>query len=223
MLTTRSPRLLAAAALSLQAAAGAQGPPDDTLRVRPIARPPAPEARIDSATWGPPQVRIPTGQGTASVWLLRAADTLFVAAAVPDSTRSWADALAVYFDVQGDGAPAPAHDDFQWSLRRLLDSSVVYRGRAGRWEPPHDDPDWRIGAEHSGGGWEVSGTDDRWGWTVLLRLDPAWLEGDGGRRPAIGFLVHDDEPNGWYGWPARPGPGGTLVERSPTMWVPLGN
>ena len=95
MLTTHYARLLVAAALSLQAAAGAQGPPADTLRVRPIARPPAFEARIDSATWGPPQVRIPTGQGTASVWLLRAADTLFVAAAVPDSTRSWADALRI--------------------------------------------------------------------------------------------------------------------------------
>ena len=218
MLTTLSAGWLAAAALSLQLAAGAAGPPADTLRVRSIARPPAPGAGIDSAAWGSPQVRIPMRQGNASVWLLRAADTLFVAAAVPDTTRSWADALAVYFDVRGDRGPAPAHDDFQWSLRRTLDSSVVYRGRDGRWEPPLDDPDWRIGAVHSGGGWEVSETDDARGWTVLLRLDPAWLEGEAGRRPAIGFLVHDDDPNGWYGWPAGPD-GGTLVERTPGMWV----
>ena len=131
MLTTLSARLLAAAALSLQAAAGAQGPPDDTLRVRPIARPPAPEARIDSATWGPPQVRIPTGQGTVSVWLLRAADTLFVAAAVPDSTRSWADALAVYFDVQGDRPAAPAHPGLDLSHLRV-DGSNHFEERI-RW------------------------------------------------------------------------------------------
>jgi hypothetical protein len=197
--------------------AGADGPPADTLRVQAIAHLPAADARIDSAGWGAPQVRIPTRQGTASVWLLRAADTLFVAAEIPDSTRSWADAFAVCIDVQGDRTAAPAHDDFQWSLRRVLDSSVVYRGRAGRWEPPLDDPDWRIGAERSGGGWEVSGTDDGRRWTVLLRLDPAWLEGEEGRRPAMGFVIHDDDPNGWYGWPAR-GDSGALLERTPRGW-----
>jgi hypothetical protein len=214
---TLSAGLVAAFALSLPAV-GAKSRPTDTLRVRSIQRPPAPGTGIDSATWGAPQVRIATGQGTASVWLLRAADTLFVAAAIPDSTRSWADALAFFLDLQGDHAAAPAHEDFQWSLRRMLDSSVVYRGRNGRWEPPLDDPDWRIGPEHSGGGWEASETDDGRVWTVLVRLDPAWLEGQGGRRPAIGFLIHDDDPNGWYSWPEAPG-SGTLVERTPAVWA----
>ena len=196
--------------------------PTDTLRVRAIARPPSAEGRPDSTGWGEPQVRIVTRQGTASIWLLRAADTVFVAASIPDATRSWTDALAICFDVVGDRADAPQHDDFQWSLQRVLDSSVVYRGRAGRWEPPLNDPDWRLGPEHAGGGWEVSAGEGGHGWTLVLRLDPAWLEGESGRRPAIGFRIHDDDPNGWYAWPPiRTSAGATLLERTPALWVPI--
>lgn len=195
-------------------------PPADGLRFRAIAHPPPADGRIDSIAWGEPQVRIPTAQGIASIWLLRAADTAFVAAWLPDATPSWSDALAVYFDVSGDRAGAPAHDDFQWSLRRELDSSVVYRGRAGRWEPPLDDPDWRLGKGRSGGGWEVGSADGARGWTAVLRLDPAWLAGEAGRRPTIGFGVHDDEPNRWYSWPVvDASAGATLLERTPALWV----
>jgi hypothetical protein len=203
---------------------GSSPPPPafDTLRLRTLARPPAADGRIDSLAWGPPQVRIPTEQGQASVWLLRSADTLFVAAALPDRTRSWADGLAVCLDVGGDAAAAPAHDDFQWSLQRELDSSVIYRGRAGRWEPPRDDPDWRLGPEHAGGGWEVSAAEAAGGWSLVLRLDPAWLDGDQGRRPAIGFRIHDDDPNRWYSWPAvTAAAGAALLVRTPALWVPI--
>ena len=214
--------LLPALLLVVQAATAAPPPPSDTVRPHTLARPPASDGHLDSLAWGAPQVRIRTGQGTASIWLLRASDTLFVAAAIPDRSRSWADALAVCLDVAGDRAAAPAHDDFQWSLQRTLDSSVIFRGRAGRWEPPLDDPDWRLRTERGGGGWEVGGADAPDGWTVVLRLDPAWLDGAAGRRPAIGFRIHDDDPNGWYAWPAPRGPAGaTLVERTPAMWVPL--
>jgi hypothetical protein len=197
-------------------------PPSDTLRLHAIARPPAADGHIDSAAWGPPQLRIATIQGQASVWLLRAADTAFVAVAVPDRSRSWSDGVAVCFDVAGDRAEAPAHNDFQWMLQRVLDSSVVYRGRAGRWEPPRDDPDWRLGAAREGGGWEVSGADDGTVWSLVLRLDPAWLDGEQGRRPAIGFQIHDDDPNRWYSWPAVTTPAGPkLLDRTPALWVPL--
>jgi hypothetical protein len=200
----------------------AGGPPPDTLRLHTIAQPPPADGRIDSVGWGPPQLRIATAQGQASVWLLRAADTAFVVVTVPDRTRSWSDGVAVCFDVAGDGASAPAHDDFQWSLQRVLDSSVVYRGRAGRWEPPLDDPDWRLGAARLGGGWEVSASEDATGWSFVLRLDPAWLAGEPGRRPGIGFRIHDDDPNGWYSWPEVTSPAGaTLLERTPALWVPL--
>jgi hypothetical protein len=69
------------------------------------------------------------------VWLLRARDTVFVMASIPDSTLYWDDDFIVSLDTQGDGGPAPGHDDFQLYFRRILDSSVVYRGRGGRWEP----------------------------------------------------------------------------------------
>lgn len=197
--------------------------PGDTLHPRAIDAPPRADGRLDSLAWGAPQVRIPVGQGTASVWLLRAADSLFIAIAVPDATPSWTDAVALCLDVTGDGGRAPGHDDFQWSFRRVLDSSVVYRGRNGRWAPPLDDPDWRLGADHEGGGWSAASAGDARGWTVVMRMDRAWLEGAPGRRPAVGFRVHDDDPNGWYPWPdPHASAGATLMERTPALWVPIG-
>jgi hypothetical protein len=50
---------------------------------------------------------------------------------------------------------------------------------------------------------------------VVLRLDPAWLAGQTGRRPAIGFELYDDDPNRWYGWPV------TDATRTPALWVPV--
>ena len=165
---------------------------------------------------------LPGQQGRASVWLLRAADTAFIVARIPDRSPSWTDALVICLDVSGDRADAPAHDDFQFLFRRALDSSVVYRGRGGRWEPPLDDPDWRLGSSHAGGGWEVSATEDSSRWSVVLRLDPAWLAGEGGRLPAVAFLVHDDDPNGWSGWPDRGMNGSvTALERTPAWWATL--
>src|ERR671915_454286 len=141
----------------------------DTLRIRTADPPPGINQTIDSASLGSPQVRIRTGQGTASVWLLRNRDTVYVAASISDSTPYWGDDFVVSLDTSGDAATAPQHDDFQLYFRRALDSSVVYRGRNGRWEPPRGDPDWRIGRERSGGGWEVSGRNQTQNWTLLLR------------------------------------------------------
>jgi hypothetical protein len=194
----------------------------DTLEIRSIERPPLPGEAIDSGRLGSPQIRLRTGQGMALVWLLRAADTFFIAASLPDSTPYWGDDFVVSIDTQGDGAPTPQHDDFQWYFRRVLDSSVVFRGRNGRWQPPRDDPDWRLGAERSGGGWEVSTHGGRGGWSLLLRLDPAWLKGEAGRLPRIAFRIYDDAPSGWFAWPLPRGIApATTVEQTPASWVPL--
>jgi hypothetical protein len=195
----------------------------DTLLIREVSAAPHSDGRLDTLAWGAPQVTIPTRQGRASLWLLRAADTVFVAARIPDRSGSWADAIVVCLDVSGDGAPLPAHDDFQIALRRILDSSVVYRGQSGRWQPPLDDPDWRVGRAHGGGGWEAAAASDSTGWSVVLRLDPAWIAGEAGRWPGIAFVLHDDDPNGWYRWPA-PERAGTAapLEDSPASWIPVG-
>jgi len=196
--------------------------PDDVVHIHDVTLAPAADARLDTVTWGPPQVTIPTRQGRASVWLLRAADTVFVAARFPDRSGSWADAISVCLDVAGDRAATPAHDDFRFELRRVLDSSVVYRGRGGRWQPPLDDPDWRLGAKHDGGGWEAATASDSAGWSLVLRLDPAWLAGEAGARPGVAFVIHDNDPNGWYGWPSeeRAGPP-TALDLSPARWIPV--
>jgi hypothetical protein len=199
-----------------------QLPLGDTVDIRSIGRPPPSNVSVDSAELGTPQIRMHTGQGTALVWLLRASDTVFIAASIPDSTPYWGDDFVLSLDTRGDAAPSPQHDDFQLDFRRALDSSVVYRGRNGRWEPPRGDPDWRLGADRSGGGWEVSGHNDGRGWSLLLRMDPAWFLGEEGRRPRIAFRIYDDAPGGWFAWP-RPGGVGpaSTVEVTPALWAPL--
>ena len=108
----------------------------DTVRIRAVAAAPAPDRLADTVSWGFPQIVVETGQGRASIWLLTVADSVYLVAAIPDSTPYWGDDLVVSIDTDGDRANTPQHDDFQWYLRRMLDSSVVLRGRAGRWDPP---------------------------------------------------------------------------------------
>jgi hypothetical protein len=194
----------------------------DTLRVRTVPHPPRAEAAIDSVVLGKPTLLIGTRQGSVRVWVLRATDTVFIAAAIPDTTPYWGDDFVVSLDTQGDGAATLQHDDFQLYFRRVLDSSVVFRGRNGRWEPPRGDPDWRLGPDRSGGGWEVGGASDGRGWTVLLRLDPAWFAGEAGRLARIAFRVYDDSPGGWFSWPLPPpGAPATVVEDTPSLWSPV--
>jgi hypothetical protein len=184
----------------------------DTLAVQPLSQPPRPDAPIDSTRLGSPQVRLRTRQGTALIWLLRSTDSFFVAAIIPDSTPYWGDDFVLSLDTRGDGGPTPQHDDFQLYFHRVLDSSVVFRGRSGRWEPPRNDPDWRVGKERSGGGWEVSARQGSKGWTILIRLDPAWFVGDGVRRPRMAVRVYDDSPSGCF--PGR----SPQVGRRPPWW-----
>jgi hypothetical protein len=196
-----------------------QVPSQDTLKIGSIDHPPSPREAIDSAHLGPPQVRLRTGQGAAQIWVLRAADSFFVAARIPDSTPYWGDDFVLNLDTRGDGAPSPQHDDFQLDFRRVLDSSVVFRGGSGRWRPPRDDPDWRLGSDRAGGGWEVSSRADSASWSLLVRLDPAWLAGENGRLPRLAFRIYNDEPPGWYAWPpARGTAPPTTVERTPSLW-----
>ena len=209
--------MLGLLALALQAGGASIGPP--AVEPRAVTIPPSADASLDSAAWGVPQITISTRSGRVSVWLLRAADSVFVVARIPDRTPSWADAVSICLDVSGDRGPAPDHDDFQFTLRRVLDSSVVYRGRNGRWQPPLDDPDWRVGATHAGGGWEAAAAADAAGWSLVLRLDPAWLVGEAGRRPGIAFIVHNDDPSSWSAWPSSSD--GSLpqeLDRAPPAW-----
>ncbi|HET6777940.1 MAG TPA: hypothetical protein VFH26_03545 [Gemmatimonadales bacterium] len=194
----------------------------DTLQVRHIPVPPVPLSLSTPIGYGPPQLNIPTRQGRVAVWLLRSLDTVFVAAEVVDTTRHWADEFVLSIDTRGDGGASPGHDDFQWVFRRLTDSSVIFRGRNGRWEPPKGDPDWRLKRERSGGGWEVSGLDRPTSWALLLRLDPSWFEGADGRLPRLAFRVFDNDPPGWFAWPLPKGiPQAALVERTPDLWTAL--
>lgn len=193
----------------------------DTVTVRAVDRPPAPDLLADSVGWGAPQIRVTTGQGTASVWLIGAAGSVYLVVAIPDSTFYWGDDLVVSLDTEGDRADAPQHDDFQWYFRRVLDSSVVYRGRAGQWGEPQGDPDWRLGQERSGAGWDVRASERNGGrgWTVVLRLDAGWFGLGRGMMSGLAVRIYDDAPGGWHAWPEPP-PGihPARVERRPDLW-----
>ena len=208
--------MLLAAFVLLQALAS------DTLRIGSLPEPPRPDQAVNSERHGWPQLRLGTRQGTASVWFLRSADTFFVAATIPDSSWYWGDEFVLSIDTRGDGGSSPQHDDFQWYVRRAVDSSIVFRGRNGRWEPPKGDPDWRLGGERSGGGWEMSAHDGPGGWSLLLRLDPAWLTGSAGRLPRLAVRIFDNDPQGWFAWPLPLNlPQPSAVERTPDLWAPI--
>ena len=199
-----------------------QLPSADTLGVPRAATPPTLDGRVSVAEWGAPSLTIARPAGTATVWLRHDSAGVYLAALLPDSTFYWGDDLVLSLDVAGDRHAAPDHDDFQWYFRRVLDSSVVYRGRDGRWQPPRDDPDWRLGAEREGGGWLVRGADARAAWSVEMRWHPGFFAGQGGRLPALALRVYDDAPHGWHTWPEATGlPQPTLLERRPDRWVPV--
>jgi hypothetical protein len=194
----------------------------DTIVIRTLDRAPLRGEVGDSLRYGRPQVRIPTRQGTALVWLVRSMDTVFVAASIPDSTVYWGDDFVLSLDTRGDAAASPRHDDFQLYFRRALDSSVVFRGRDGRWEPPRGDPDWRLGSDRAGGGWEVSAWEGARGWSILVRLDPAWFAGEVGRLTRVAFRIYDDSPSGWFAWPRPQGAAPpSSVEQMPNLWASI--
>jgi hypothetical protein len=210
--------MFALALLVLQAAAT-----PDTLPLATSASTIRLDGVADSAEYGRPAVELHTGQGVARIWLVRSGQSVYVAAAIPDSSFYWGDDFVVSLDPRGDATPAPGDDDIQWYMRRVTDSSVVLRGNHGRWSPPAGDPDWRLGRERAGEGWEVKSASGLAGWTIELRLDADWLGGDGVRRPAMAFRIYDDAPHGWHAWPAPPERSRpTVVERMPNLWVAVG-
>ena len=209
-------------AVSILLTLALQAAPRDTAPVRLVESAPA-DAGSSAAALGEPALRLGTGQGAASIWLLRTRDSAFVVARIPDSTYYWGDDLVISLDLSGDRGTVPGHDDFQWYFRRSLDSSVVYRGRGGRWEAPRGDPDWRLGPSREGGGWTVNSRSEAAGWSLVLRLDAAWLDGEAGRRPGVAFRIYDDSPSGWFAWPVRAdGRQPSSVERVPDLWGVVG-
>ncbi len=192
----------------------------DTVRLAPAARPPDFDGRAGVEEYGAPSMEIARPGGVIRLWLRRDSAFVYLAAALPDSSFYWGDDLVISLDVRGDRDPAPGHYDFQWYFRRVLDSSVVYRGEGGHWRAPQDDPDWRLGAAREGGGWEVRSKSDSAGWSIEVRFDPEYFAPPPGRLPGLAVRVYNDDPQGWYVWPhptdlRQP----TELERRPDRWA----
>jgi hypothetical protein len=188
----------------------------DTVRIRPLRYSPALENRADSALWGPPSIRMPGG---GLVWLTRDSAAVYLTVWLPDSTPSWNDRLVLALDTNGDRARAPQHDDFQWEFHRVLDSSIVFRGRDGHWQPPRDDPDWRLAGEREGGGWSVREVAEAGGWSLLVRLDPEFLTQGGAVPPGLFVAGYDEGSRRWTTWPAAdPGRQPAALADQPLCW-----
>lgn len=194
----------------------------DTLRVRELPAAPAFDGAVSAAEYGAPSFSLTRAQGDVRGWVGRSGSWVYIAVELPDSSFYWGDDVVVSLDVWGDRGAGPGHDDFQWYFRRVLDSSVVYRGDQGKWRAPRDDPDWRLGPERAGGGWEVRSVSGPRGWSLELRLDAQYFrEARPGTTPALSLRVYDDSPHGWHAWPAAEVRHPTEVERRPELWVPV--
>ena len=199
----------------------------DTLRLVQLAAGHSPAGRVDSVALGSPTLRLAVADGTAEVWMGLDDSNVVIAFRIPDSTASWSDRVVLSLDSQGDRSAAPDHDDFSWMLTRMLDSSLVYRGNGGRWQPPRADPDWRLGPDHEGGGWSVSSSSDSSGWQVVIRFDLEYfslalkdsLAVAGGRGAGLEIRIVDAEARSsatWPAWPPLPQP--AALDDRPERW-----
>ena len=113
----------------------------DTLRVTTASTDPVFDGRATAGEWGSPSCLIQRPGGVVRLWLARWEESVYLAAEIEDSTYYWGDDLVISMDTQGDASPAPDHDDFQWYFRRMIDSSVVFRGQNGKGSGR-----WRVGS-----------------------------------------------------------------------------
>ena len=191
----------------------------DTLRIATLTVTPAIDSRVDTVTWGPPSARIDVVGGTARFWLVRADSGVYLALRIPDTTTSWSDQLIIALDTQADRSTAPDHDDFLWAFDRVLDSSVVFRGKDGHWQPPRDDPDWRLGREREGGGWTVRSSSDSSGWQVIIRLDAEYFAQSGTGGVGLEVRIRDADARSSATWPAwTPLAQPTALDDRPEWW-----
>ncbi len=191
----------------------------DTVRILGMDRAPVFDGRVSAEEYGAPTLTIDRPGGTVRVWLRSAGGSVYLAADMPDSTYYWGDDLVLGLDTGGNGGDGPGHDDFQWYFRRALDSSLIRRGEMGKWRMPRDDPDWRLGAEREGGGWEVRSVSETAGWSIEVRFDPYYFAQAAPGSPRLAVRVYDNDPHGWHPWPHPPGirqP--TEVEDRPGLW-----
>jgi hypothetical protein len=97
---------------------------------------------------------------------------------------------------------------------------VVYRGDAGRWRAPQDDPDWRLGPARAGGGWEVRSVSTGSGWSLEVRFDTEYFTPPAGRFTGLAVRQYDDDPQSWVAWPSPASVRqATEVERRPALWA----
>ena len=189
---------------------------NDTIHIRTVDQEPAILNAADLEALGPPSIGPASG---VSVWLLGDSGSVYLILRVLDSTPAWNDRLVLTVDTNGDRSGTPQHDDFEWDFHRVADSSVVYRGRNGRWQAPRDDPDWRLGRDREGGGWAVREKEILQGWLLIVKLDAEYFRPSTGVAPGLGIARYDESSRAWTTWPMVPSlrqPG--ALPDHPVLW-----
>ena len=154
-----------------------------------------------ASAWGAPQVRFATAQGAASSGCCARRTRCSWPPRSRQHARSWADALAICLDLPATRRRARARrfPVVPWAdtrQQRGISGPRPALGAAARRSR------LAAGKARGGGGWEASGADGPRGVAAGAPARPGLARGRGGRRPAIGFRIHDDDPNRWYSWPA---------------------
>jgi len=192
----------------------------DTIVVTALPRAPVLDGRVGDNEYGRVVSRIATAAGDVRVWIARHGGSLYIAAAMPDTSYYWGDDFVVSLDANGSGDTSPQAGDRQWYLRRLLDSSVVSLAASGRWKSPGQ-PDPMLGTSRRGPDWEVASSSTTSGWSIELRVRESAFDTNGAPS-RIAFRTYNDNPRGWWSWPAPPsGAPPQRVERSPDLWAAI--
>jgi hypothetical protein len=196
-----------------------RSPAPDTINVARAPSVPVLDGRPGEAEYGAVALRITTAAGEVRVWVARHDGYVYVAAQMPDTSFYWGDDFVVSVDANGSAGAAPQSGDRQWYLRRVLDSSVVSRASRGRWNEPAQ-PQPMLGPSRHGDDWDVASTSTASGWSVELRVRESALDARTA-PPRVAFRTYNDNPRGWWSWPAPRGTPPQRVERIPELWAPL--
>ena len=204
--------------LSAAAAHPLQHP--DTLEIPTLAAPPRLDGAADADEYGAGSfIRIAAGSGDVAVHAGRQGGWIHIAAVLPDTTCYWGDDFVVSLDADGSGGEVPTTGDRQWYLRRVADSSFVVTADSTGFYTPGRAPR-SLGATRGDADWQVAFAEHAGGWSVELRIRETVL-GGGPAAPRITFRTYDDDPHGWWAWPARAGMPAQHVERTPAAWAPM--
>jgi len=133
-------------------------------------------------------------QGEINMYFKHNDTTLYFMSHIVDSTYYWGDDIVIDIDTEHNGELHPQPDDYQFYIRRDVNTSEINRGSGSGWEPVPE-------GEWAGLVWNETSSDATT-WTAELSISYTFLNLTAGDQiMGIQFRSYDDNPQGWYNWP----------------------